>query len=201
MPVVVEVAAVPARLTGRERLAAGRDADDADHRVGRERDPVVHLHDPVPHLEHLGDGRLDEPAQLPEAGDQRRDAPLDRPHVEDLRHERVTGLGAAHRHRPRGAVDATEVDVGDEVGFALDLPREAVVRLEGDDVAGLDLEDGLEIGPKAQITWSRVSRCRAMYPSVRRLVSAQGSPSLILPRWTTTRQSAPRAGSRWSRPR
>ena len=115
MPVVVEVAAVLARLPGRERLAAGRNADDADHRVGRERDPVVHLHDPVAHLEHLRHRRLHQPAQLPEAGNQRRDAPLDRPHVEDLGHERVARLGAAHGHRPGGAVDPPEVDVGDEV--------------------------------------------------------------------------------------
>ena len=138
-------------------------------------------------------GACDEPAQLPEAGNQRRDAPLDRPHVEDLRHERVARLGAAHGHRPGGAVDATEVDVGDEVGFALDLPGEAVVRLEGDDVARLDLEDGLEIGaegPDHLVT--------------REPVPCHVSPvrgGLILARWTTTHRSAPPAASRWCRPR
>ena len=48
-----------------------------------------------------------------------------------------------------------EVDLGDEVVLAADLAREAVVRLEGDDVAGLDLEHRLEVRPERQITWSR----------------------------------------------
>src|SRR5262249_13729647 len=69
-------------------------------------------------------------------------------HVEDLRHQRDARLGAAHGDRPRGAVDPLEVDLGDEVVLAADLAGEAVVRLEGDGVAGLDLEDGLEGGPE-----------------------------------------------------
>ena len=36
--------------------------------------------------------------------------------------ERVAGLGAADRDRPGRGVDALEVDLGDEVGLALDLP-------------------------------------------------------------------------------
>ena len=84
--------------------------------------------------------------QLPEAGDERRDAPLDRAHVEDLGDERVARLGAPHGHRARGAVDPREVDFGDEVVLAPDLAGEAVVRLEGDDVAGFDLEHRDEVG-------------------------------------------------------
>src|SRR5882757_4317219 len=48
---------------------------------------------------------------------------------------RVAGLGALHRHRPGRAVDAREVDLGDEVALTSDLAREAVVRLERDRVA------------------------------------------------------------------
>ena len=145
VPVVVEVAAVPAGEPVRELLAAGRDADDADHRHRRERDAVVHLHDPVLHLEQPRQRRLHLVDQLAEAGDERRDAPLDRAHVEDLGDERVARLGALDRDRAGGAVDPREVDLGDEVVLAPDLAGEAVVRLEGDDVAGLDLEHRLEI--------------------------------------------------------
>ena len=87
VPVIVEVPAVLPGLSGGERLAAGRDPDDADHRLRRERHALVHPHHPVAHLEQPGQRRLHQMVELPEAGDQRRDAPLDRPHVEDLRDE------------------------------------------------------------------------------------------------------------------
>ena len=143
--VVVEVPAVPPGEPVRERLAVGRDADDADHRPGREADAVVHADLAVAHLEDPRDRRLHLLDQLPEAGDQRRDAPLDRPHVEELHDERVAGLGALDGDGPGRAVDPLEVDLGDEVVLAADLAGEAVVRLEGDGVARLDLEHGLEI--------------------------------------------------------
>src|SRR5207237_4756876 len=44
--VVVEVAAVTAGEAVRERVAVGRDADDAHHRPRREADPVVHADHP-----------------------------------------------------------------------------------------------------------------------------------------------------------
>ena len=75
--------------------------------------------------------------------------PRGRADLEQLDDERVARLGAAHRYRPGGAVDAREVDVADEIGFRLDLPGEAVVRLEADDRAGLHLEHRLEVGPEA----------------------------------------------------
>ena len=67
------------------------------------------------------------------------------PHLEQLDDERVARLGAAHGDRTGGAVHALEVDFGDEVGLRADLPGEAVVRLERDDFAGLDLEHGREV--------------------------------------------------------
>ena len=143
---VVEIAAVPAGEPVRERLAVGRDADDADHRAGRKRDALVLPDHPVLHLEQAGERRLHLLDQLPEAGDERCDAPLDRTHVEDLDDERVARLGALHRHRACRAVDARHVDRRDQVVLASDLAAEAVVRLEGDDVAGLDLEHRDEVG-------------------------------------------------------
>jgi len=132
----------------RELLAVGRHTDDPDHRHRGEGDPVVHLHDPVAHFEEPGQRRLHLLDELAEAGDERRDAPLDRAHVEDLHHERVAGLCPSNRDRAGRAVDPREVDLGHEVVLAPDLPGEAVVRLEGDHVAGLDLQHGLEVGPE-----------------------------------------------------
>jgi hypothetical protein len=145
VPVVVEVAAVATSEPVRERHAIGRDPDDTDHRLRGKRDPVVHADLAVAHLEHPRDRRLHLLDQLPESGDQGRHPPLDRPHVEDLRDERVARLGALDSHRTGRAVDPLEVDLGDEVVLAADLAGEAVVRLEGDGVARLDLEHGLEI--------------------------------------------------------
>ena len=45
------------------------------------------------------------------------------PHLEQFDDERVAGLGAADGDRPGRGVDALEVDLGDEVGLALDLAR------------------------------------------------------------------------------
>src|SRR4029079_2104778 len=90
--------------------------------------------------------------------------PLDRPHVEDLGHERVARLGALDRDGTGRAVDPREVDLGHEVVLAPDLAGEAVVRLEGDDVAGLDLQHGPEVGPERPddvATWDSVLRHRA----------------------------------------
>ncbi len=116
--------------------------------IAGKRDAVVHLHHPVAHLEEAGQRRLHLLDELTEPGDERGDAPLDRAHVEDFRDERVAGLGALHGDRAGRAVDPREVDLGHEVVLAPDLPGEAVVRLEGDDVAGLDLQHGLEAGPE-----------------------------------------------------
>ena len=74
---------------------------------------------------------------------------------QQLDDERVAGLGAAHGDRPGRRVDALEVDRRHEIGLGLDLPGEAVVRLERDDRARLDLEHGLHVGPNAQTTSSR----------------------------------------------
>jgi hypothetical protein len=138
----------PWRPAVREVVAVGRDADDADHRLRREAHAVVHPDLAVADVEEACQRLLHVVDQLPEAGDERRDAPLDRPHVEDLGDERVARLRAAHRDRPRGAVDPRQVDLRHEVALAADLPGEAVVRLEGDRVAGLDLQHGPEVGPE-----------------------------------------------------
>jgi hypothetical protein len=129
----------------RERVAVGRDADDADHRPrGNETRSFIRI-SPSRTSKSRVSGACTCVDQLAEAGDQRRDAPLDRPHVEDLGHERVARLGPSHRDRPGRAVDPLEVDLRDEVVLAADLAREAVVRLEGNGLAGVDLQHGLEV--------------------------------------------------------
>ena len=143
---IVEVAAVLARVAVRHRLAAGRAADHADHRAKRERDAVGHVDRVALDAEDLCERRADLLDQLAHPGDERREAPLVRPHLEELDDERVAGLRAADRDRAGGAVDAVEVDLRDEIGLGLDLAGEAVVRLERDHLARLDLEHGVEVG-------------------------------------------------------
>ena len=87
--------------------------------------------------------------QLSELRNDRREAAGAGADLEQLDDERVARLGAAHRDRPGGAVHAREVDVADEIVLRLDLPGEAVVRLEADGRPGLDLEHRLEVGPEA----------------------------------------------------
>ena len=149
VPVVVEVAAVPARRArsrAPRRRSRRRRRRPSASRGTRSRSfiritPVLHLEHPRERLLHLVD-------QLPEAGDERRDAPFDRPHVEDLRDQRVAGLRARDRDRAGGAVDPRHVDPGDEVVLAPDLAREAVVRLERHHFAGLDLQHRDEVRPE-----------------------------------------------------
>jgi hypothetical protein len=143
--VVVEIAAVAPREAVRQGLAVGGESDDADHRLRREAHAVVHLDPAVLDPEHPRHRRLDVLDQLAETRDQARETELDRPHVEDLRDEGVPGLGSAHGHRTGRAVHALEVDLGDEVVLGRDLPREAVVRLEGDRLTGIDFEHGFEV--------------------------------------------------------
>jgi hypothetical protein len=131
-----------------ERLTVRGDADDADHWLRRERHALVHADLAVAHLEHAGDRRLDAVDQLAEPRDERRHAPLDRADVDDLGDQRVTRLGTLDCDRAGCAVDAVEVDLRDQVGLGADLAGEAVVRLEGDRVAGRDLQHGPEVGPE-----------------------------------------------------
>src|SRR2546421_8056845 len=146
--VVVQIAAVAAGEAVRERVAVGRDPDDADHRPRREADAVGHPDHAVLDPEEPRERRAHLVDQLPEARDERRDAPLDRLHLEDLGDQRVARLRALHGHGPGGAVDSFQVDLRDEVVLGADLAREAVVRLEDDRLAGLDLEHRLEVGPE-----------------------------------------------------
>ena len=115
----------------------------------READPVVHPDRLLVDVEDVGHGRAHLVDQLPELGDDRREAARAGADLEQLDDERVARLGAAHRDRAGGAVDAGEVDVADEVLLGLDLAGEAVVRLEADCCPGLDLEHRLEVGPEA----------------------------------------------------
>ncbi len=101
-----------------------------------------------PSVEHACHGRLDLFDQLAEAGDQAGEAELDRPHVENFGDQRVARLCATDGHRAGGAVHALEVDRCDEVVLRGDLAGEAVVGLERDRLAGIDLERGLEVGPE-----------------------------------------------------
>ena len=146
--VVVEIAAVAAGEPVRQRLAVRGDPDHADHRPGGEADALVHLDPPVLDAEHARDRRLDLLDQLSEAGDQAGEAHLDRPDVQDLRDQRITRFRAPHGDGAGCAVDAIEVDRRDEVVLRRDLSGEAVVRLERDGLAGIDLEHRLELGPE-----------------------------------------------------
>ena len=122
--VVVEVAAVPARETVRQRLAVGRDADDADHRPRREAHALVHLDPAVLDPE---DAASAAPAtcsiSCPKPGISVATPRLDRLDVEELDDERVARLGAGDRDGPGRAVDALEVDLGDEVVLGLGSAR------------------------------------------------------------------------------
>ena len=129
-----------------QRLAVRRDADHAEHRPEREADPLVHPDRVALDLEDGRDGRLDPLAQLADPGNQRREAARLGAERHDLGHERVSRLGAAHGDRPGRAVHAGEVDLGHEVLLGPNLAGEAVVRLEGHNRPGLDLEHGLQIG-------------------------------------------------------
>ena len=142
---VVEVPAVLAGVAVRQRLAAGRAADHSDHRAKWERDAVGHVDRVALDAEDLCERRADLLDQLAHPGDEGREASLVRSHLEELDDERVAGLGAADRDRARGAVDAFEVDLRDEIGLRPDLPGEAVVRLERDHLARLDLEHGVDV--------------------------------------------------------
>ena len=130
-------------------LAVGGDADHADHRPEREADPVVHPDRLLVDVEDVRHRRSHVVDQLSELRDDRREAARAGPNLEQLDDERVARLGASHRDRPGRAVDTREVDAADEIVFRLDLPGEAVVRLEADGRPGLDLEHRLEVGPEA----------------------------------------------------
>jgi len=87
--------------------------------------------------------------QLAELRDQRGEPARAGRDFEEVDDQRVAGLGAAHRDRSGGAVDPREVDLRDEVGLGPDLAGEAVIRLEADDGAGLDLEHRLQLWAEA----------------------------------------------------
>ncbi len=129
-----------------EGLPVGRHADHAHHRPQREGDAVVHVHGVALDAKDLRQRRLHLIDQLPDAGDERCKAAFLRPDLEQLHDQRVARLRPSDRDRPGRGVDPLEVDLRDEIGLALDLAREAVVRLEGHDRAGLDLEHGLQVG-------------------------------------------------------
>ena len=134
-----------ARVPVADRVAARCDADHAHHRAQREGDALVHVHGVAVDAENLRQRCVHLVDQLPDAGDQRGEAALGRPNLQQLHDERVSRLGAADRDRPGRGVDPLEVDLGDEIGLGLDLPGEAVVRLQRHDRARFDLEHGLHV--------------------------------------------------------
>jgi hypothetical protein len=98
------------------------------------------------HAEDLRERRLDAVDQLTDPRNERREAVVGGPNLEQLDDERVARLRAPHSDRAGGGVDPLKVDLGDQVGLAADLAGEAIVRLERDDRAGLDLEHGRHFG-------------------------------------------------------
>ena len=126
----------------------------AEHRPGRERDPVVHVDRVAVDPEDPGDRVRHLCLKLADSGDRQCHAGLRGTDLQDLDNQRVARLGAANGHRPGGAVDAVEieirVDVADEVLLARDLAAEAVLHLEADDGAGLDLDDRGHVRPEGE---------------------------------------------------
>ena len=133
--VVVEVAAVPSGPAVRDLLAAGRDADDADHRPRLKRDALVHAHGVALDLEDERHGRLDVGDQLAELGDDRREAARPGTHVEHLdnhlhgRGARCTSpcdspagcrVGDMHAAMGDGEICGTGVEIAGEVDVRFD---------------------------------------------------------------------------------
>ena len=83
-----------------------------------------------------------------EAGDQRRDAPLIGRTSRISATSESPGSGASDRDGPVALLIRRRSISVDEIVLAADLAREAVVRLERDDVAGLDLQHRLEVRPE-----------------------------------------------------
>ena len=98
--------------------------------------------------------------------------------------------------------------LGDEIVLAPDLPREAVVRLERDDVAGLDLEHRLEIGAEGpdHLVTREPMTCHSPRAYFLDPDSASHSPASTMPppatsdsrsgSWSTsTAESTPKTGT------
>src|ERR1035438_2566326 len=90
-------------------------------------------------------GRFDE---LPPLGDAHRRALLVRSNIEQRHRQRVTRFGAANRDGTRRAVHPSEIKLLERVFVALYLSGETVPRLDFNDGAGVDGDDGLTSGVK-----------------------------------------------------
>src|ERR1039458_8020925 len=91
---------------------------------------------------------MDRVDELPPLGDAHRRALPVRSNVEQRHRQRVTRLGAANGDGTRRAVHPSEIKLLERVLFALYLSGEAVPRLDFNDGAGIDGDDGLTSGGK-----------------------------------------------------
>src|SRR5215212_1269096 len=150
MQVVIEVAAVLAWHGVDDLLPFRGHPDNPDHRPHWEPDLVAEVYDSIPHGQNFGNGGFDHIYELAVA---RNDGchPLGTgPDIQDLGHEAVAGFRATDGDRAGGRVHLREVDVGDQIVLGLDLAREAVVGLEGNDLASAYLKDRLHLRAESE---------------------------------------------------
>src|SRR5215211_1100540 len=145
MQVVIEVATMLAWHGVDNLLPIRGHPDNPDHRPYWEPDLVAEVYDSVPHGQNFGNGRFDQVYELAVALDDGCDPLRTGPDIQDLDYEAVAGFCATDGDWAGGRVHLREVDVCDQVVLGLDLAREAVVGLEGDDLPRAYLQHGLHL--------------------------------------------------------
>src|ERR1019366_2651680 len=91
---------------------------------------------------------MDRVDELSPFGDAHGRALLVRSNIEQRDRQRVARFGAANGDRTRRAVHPSEIKLLERVLFALYLSGETVPRLDFNDGAGIDGDDGLTSGVK-----------------------------------------------------
>src|SRR5215218_9165281 len=145
MEVVIEVATVLAWHGVDDLLPLRGNPDNPNHRPYWKPDLVAEVYDSVPHGQNFGNGRVDQVYELAVARDDGCHPLRPGSDIQDLDHEAVAGFCASDGDRTGGRVHLREVDVGDQVVLSLDLAREAVVGLEGNDLPWAYLQDRLHL--------------------------------------------------------
>src|SRR5215211_9484268 len=145
MEVVIEVATVLAWHGVDDLLPLRGHPDNPDHRPYWEPDLVVEVYESVPDGKNLGNGGLDQIYELAVARDDGCHPLGTGSDIQDLDHEAVAGFRPTDGDRAGGGVHLREVDVCDQVVLGLDLAREAVVGLEGNDLPRAYLQHGLHL--------------------------------------------------------
>src|SRR5215213_1175228 len=151
MQVVIEVATVLAWHGVDDLLPLRGNPDNPNHRPYWKPDLVAEVYDSVPHGQNLGNGRFDQVYELAVARDDGCHPLRPGPDIQDLGHEAVAGFCATDGDRAGGRVHLREVDFGDQIVLGLDLAREAVVGLEGDDLLRAYLQHELALSMQAHV--------------------------------------------------